>query len=87
MMCYLPSSASFVLQEGNSDQSFILASSTQRQLRRLQNLPNLKGRLLHVEGPHRFWLKKIPQYYYTLELSGQPPAEWLEVLHEGNEGT
>ena len=34
----------------------------------LRFLGDLKGRVLHVEGPHRLWLKKKPVLYYSLTL-------------------
>lgn len=50
----------------------MIGGNSDKQLKLLDCL-NVEGLshdlLLHVEGPHRLWLKKTQQYYFTLRLS------------------
>ena len=50
----------------------MICGNSDKQLKLLDCL-NVEGSsqdlLLHVEGPHRLWLKKMKQYYFTLRLS------------------
>lgn len=56
----------------NGHEGFIISGNSSKQLKLLERL-ECEGLsddvFLHVEGPHRLWLKKARQYYFTLRLS------------------
>lgn len=51
------------------DETFIVSGSTRAQVELLRSLSDMEGELLHVEGPHRLWLKDMQLLYYSLRLS------------------
>lgn len=56
----------------SNDEGFIIGGNSGKQLKLLEQLENeglSRDTFLHVEGPHRLWLKKTKQYYFTLRLS------------------
>ena len=51
---------------------FVIGGNSLKQLQLLERLEGeglSEGTFLHVEGPHRLWLKKMRQYYFTIRLS------------------
>ena len=51
----------------------MIGGNSDKQLERLkffggQSLPH--ETFLHVEGPHRLWMKKYKQFYFTLRIAG-----------------
>ena len=53
------------------DDSFIIEATNRQQREKLRSLKHSNGGnlLLHVEGPHRLWLQKVPIFYYSLRMS------------------
>lgn len=52
---------------------FIIAGNSELQVKLLDQLERVglsPSALLHVEGPHRIWLKRVPQFYFSLRVSG-----------------
>ena len=60
--------------DGVENHDFVMSASTQEQIDLLKSLGNLKDRVLHIEGPHRLWLKKTPVHYFSLTLLNNPTA-------------
>lgn len=57
---------------GEGSEGFIVGGNSSKQLQLLERLESeglSQDTFLHVEGPHRLWLKKTKQYYFTLRLS------------------
>ena len=55
------------------EEEFIYSCHSALQWKRLATLGDKdlsRGVFLHVEGPHRLWLKKVPQFYFSLRLFG-----------------
>ena len=61
---------------------FLLSASTLSQLKLLQSITKPGDLLFHVEGPHRLWLRKIKQHYFSLKLSKRDAK-----YHLSDEGT
>ena len=55
-----------LLVQGPDD--FVLSASSAAQRKLLQSLDVLENALLCVEGPHRIWIKKTEQLYYSVTL-------------------
>lgn len=52
---------------------YVLSGHSVQQCKRLVTLKDndlSRGMFLYVEGPHRIWLKKLAQFYFTLRISG-----------------
>lgn len=74
----------------NDTDSHIISGSTEPQLKLLHSLgEGCSTPLLHVEGPHRLWLRKLQQFYYSLRLlpEGTEGGGAEEAVEEGGEGT
>lgn len=66
------------MPEDDGDEGLIICGNSVKQLQHLEDLGHedlSSTTLLHVEGPHRLWIKKKPQHYFTLRIS-----EGKEVL-------
>ena len=69
--------------------SFIIGASNAPQREKLNSLAettDTSSLLLHVEGPHRLWLQKVPVFYYSLRVSNQSEQETdgkTRPLHKG----
>ena len=68
--------------EGKVDGPFIIGASSQKQIQILKSLRVISNALLHIEGPHRLWLQKLPVFYYSLRLAFSDAQEILEVDSE-----
>ena len=55
----------------NANDSFILGATNQSQRVLLSSLGTASNLLLHVEGPHRLWVQKVPVFYYSLRMLDQ----------------
>ena len=60
---------------------FLLSASTELQVKRLQSIGDPNELLFHIEGPHRLWLRKVKQHYFSLKLSRRGPNS--ELMDEG----
>ncbi len=57
-----------------AENSFIIGASNGSQRDKLNSLTekdDSSNLLLHVEGPHRLWLQKVPVFYYSLRASSR----------------
>ena len=67
LVCFTVSISCPSFSQGPHD--FVLSASSAAQLRLLESLDDLQNALLCVEGPHRIWMKKTEQLYYSVTLS------------------
>ena len=66
----------FILQVPEfPDSPFTLSAMSEKQQKFLDSLISTSDLLLHVEGPHRLWLQKIPIFYYSLRVSDQSNSQ------------
>lgn len=57
---------------------FLLSASTESQVKLLRSINKPEDLLFHVEGPHRLWLRKIKQHYFSLKLSRRDTTSLLK---------
>eukprot|EP00731_Ephydatia_muelleri_P028927 Em0020g571a len=57
-----------VVTEIKGSDDFVLSASSAAQRKLLESLDTLENALLCVEGPHRIWMKKTEQFYYSVTL-------------------
>lgn len=58
--------------DDKDEEGCIIGGNSSKQLKLLERLESeglSQDTFLHVEGPHRLWLKKAKQHYFTLRLS------------------
>ena len=67
--------------QASSGGGFVVSAHTGAQLSLLQSLADLQGQLLHVEGPHRIWMNKTQQFYYSLRQSASREIPEDEGTH------
>ena len=73
----------------SDEDSHIISGTTEHQLKILLSVGEGHSTpLLHVEGPHRLWLRKLQQFYYSLRLlpEGTEGVGAKEADEEGGEG-